>query len=372
MWDLGPGCHGGAGCGSSPPRTNPRRSSAATPGPSLLGSCGLPARWPAGGDGRHRPSRPDRALGLPRAGSSDLEVSRAGLSGPPRFAERVRACGFPPRRGRAGHGRRRRHRPGLGPGHRLAARAPLSHGDEVTTVAVHPDGGMKARSELEATFNVRAVLDVAVSPDGGLIATASSSGTVRLWNAQRTAVRPAPCASASVTSVAFRPDGRVLLTTSLDHWARHWDLATGAPWASPVWDRFMYTDTRYSPDGRRSRPRPAMSRFWDAATGKPVGPLLQHDKNAAGVAFHPGGRLLFTCGFDLILRAGMSRRPSWEMSSSRPLDRGPHLWRLALTARAAGPRRPGPAAAPRNVSTGWAAPARALKGCARSPGGEVS
>ena len=96
----------------------------------------------------------------------------------------------------------------------------------------------------------------------------------------------------------------------------------------------MYTDTRYSPDGRLITTTARDVQFWDAATGKPVGPLLQHDKNAAGVAFHPGGRLLFTCGFDLILRA-------WDVPTAVVGDveqlvlwtRASPVWSWALTAR---------------------------------------
>src|SRR5262249_9833316 len=97
----------------------------------------------------------------------------------------------------------------------------LSHGDEVTAVAVHPAGGMRASAAGGGPRDVGPLRGVAVSPEGGLTATASSGGTARLWDARTGRPFGRPLAhQASVFSVAFRPDGRALLTTSLDHWAR--------------------------------------------------------------------------------------------------------------------------------------------------------
>ena len=36
------------------------------------------------------------------------------------------------------------------------------------------------------------------------------------------------------------------------------------------------------------------ARFWDAATGRPVGPVLTHPGAGNAMAFHPDGSVLFT------------------------------------------------------------------------------
>jgi WD40 repeat protein len=58
--------------------------------------------------------------------------------------------------------------------------------------------------------------------------------------------------------VAFSPDGKTVLTGSVDKTAR----------------------------------------LWEAATGKPIGPLLQHQATVGAVAFSPDGKTVLTGCFD--------------------------------------------------------------------------
>src|SRR5439155_1637503 len=84
-----------------------------------------------------------------------------------------------------------------------------------------------------------------------------------------------------------------------DRTARLWDATTGEPVAPPLEHGDELTHASFSPDGRwvvtASKDRTA--RLWDAATGEPLAPPLRHPATVAQVAFSPDGRRLLGSGF---------------------------------------------------------------------------
>src|SRR5262249_6083115 len=129
----------------------------------------------------------------------------------------------------------------------------------------------------------------------------------------------------TVSSITFRPDGRALLTASMDHTARQWDVATGEVLGAPLRHGWMDARASYSPDGRLIAIVGRDAQFWDAATGQPVGPPLRHTPYSGSLAFHPGGRLLFTTGWDYTVRA-------WDVPTIATGEAGRLvLWTQVLT-----------------------------------------
>ena len=103
-----------------------------------------------------------------------------------------------------------------------------------------------------------------------------------------------------VSSVAFSPDGRTILTGCYDRTARLWDRATGRPIGRPLRHQHCVRSVAFSPDGKLvlTGSFDGIARLWDVATGSPVGPPLRHQHTVSAVAFSPDGRTVLTAGFD--------------------------------------------------------------------------
>jgi WD40 repeat protein len=114
--------------------------------------------------------------------------------------------------------------------------------------------------------------------------------------------------------VAFSPDGKTVLTGSLDGTARLSDAATGRPLAEPLRHDGEVRSVAFSPDGKQiltgSEDRSA--RLWDPATGKPACPPLTHQRGVRSIAFSPDGHTVLTGSLD-------GTACFWDVSTGQPL-----------------------------------------------------
>lgn len=151
------------------------------------------------------------------------------------------------------------------------------------------------------------VTSVAFSPDGRRIVSGSRNGTLRLWDAATGEPIGQPIKGTEpVSSIAFSPDGQHIVSGSSDSTLRLWDAATGEPIGEPLKEHTSSVrSVAFSPDGRRiiSGSNDETLRLWDATTGAPIGePLKGHTEGVSSVAFSPDGRRIVSGSRDGTVR----------------------------------------------------------------------
>jgi Tol biopolymer transport system component len=181
------------------------------------------------------------------------------------------------------------------------------------------------------------VAAVAICRDGSRIATGSSDGTARVW--QATSARPVALARPGepVSSVAFSPDGRTILTGSGDTAriyaedanVRLWDASSGAPLvrfdarsqnprrrAADVLKKASPSSVpvAFSPDGRRVVAAFTMDdeiRVFDSTSGALLA-ALQCNPGLSTFTFSPDGTRIVSGSSRAMLQI-------WDSVNSEPL-----------------------------------------------------
>ncbi|KAK6967090.1 WD40 repeat-like protein [Favolaschia claudopus] len=152
------------------------------------------------------------------------------------------------------------------------------------------------------------VTSVAFSPDGKQIVSGSDDNTVRVWDAVTGVAIGSPLEGHShwVTSVAFSPDGKQIVSGSYDKTVRLWDTVTGVPIGSPLEGHSSYVNSvAFSSDGKQivSGSHDMTVRVWETATGDAVGtPLEGHSDYVTSVAFSPDGKHIASGSLDKTVR----------------------------------------------------------------------
>ena len=152
------------------------------------------------------------------------------------------------------------------------------------------------------------VLSIAFSPDGRVIVSCLLDDTIQVWDAQTGGQvgNPLQGHTCQINSVAFSPDGRHIVSGSSDKTIRVWDAQIGGQVGNPLQG---HTDqvhsVAFSPDGRYivSGSFDKTIRVWDAQTGGQVGnPFQGHTDQVQSVAFSPDGRYIVSGSSDKIIR----------------------------------------------------------------------
>jgi WD40 repeat protein/serine/threonine protein kinase len=103
-----------------------------------------------------------------------------------------------------------------------------------------------------------------------------------------------------VNDATFSPDGRVVLTACADGCARRWNAVTGAPIEPALQHDGVVVSASYNRTGDHILTASAdgSARVWDAASGKAVTPPLKHTAAVNYAEFSPDGTQLVTASSD--------------------------------------------------------------------------
>ena len=124
---------------------------------------------------------------------------------------------------------------------------------------------------------------VAYSPDGKQVVSGGAEGVVRVWDAiSGTEARGLRGHTGWVTSVQFAPDGRAVLSCGVDATARVFDLPRSAE-AAAAGHGLAVTSVAVSRDGKYAATgsRDCTVKVWDLATGREVATLTGQEYKPA-------------------------------------------------------------------------------------------
>jgi WD40 repeat protein len=158
------------------------------------------------------------------------------------------------------------------------------------------------------------------SPDGTRIVTGSDDGTGRLWDA-RTGATIAVLPDGAVP--IFGPDGKQILSRSnsvtftpqrVTSLARLWDGRTGKPASVLQGHQDLITSMAFSPDGRWivTGAGDKSARIWNSESGQQSAILLGHEGGVLSAAFSPDGKEVLTASEDHTARL-------WDARSGKPI-----------------------------------------------------
>ncbi|KAL4864042.1 hypothetical protein BDV12DRAFT_205946 [Aspergillus spectabilis] len=189
----------------------------------------------------------------------------------------------------------------------------VGHTDRVWNVAFSPDGKQivsisqktinlwdAATGDLQKTLAYPYAQEVGFSPDSTQIAACFRDGMI-FWDAAGDIQKTLACQLGIVTSMAFSPDGKQIVTGSTDTTIRRWDITIDAT-QNVVGHSGRVVTVAISPDGQviASGSADKTIKLWYPATGDLEQTLTGHQKTVFAVVFSPDNKQLASCSDEAV------------------------------------------------------------------------
>jgi len=151
------------------------------------------------------------------------------------------------------------------------------------------------------------VTSIAFSPDSKTVVSGSKDNTIKLWDTSTSRLINTISSEHYnyVTFVVFNPDGKTIASLGFwDNEIKLWDTATGREINTFSGHTNPVLSLVFSPDGKTvvSRSRDETVKLWDAATGQELRTLLGHTDSVASVAFSPNGKIIISGSDDKTIK----------------------------------------------------------------------
>ena len=179
-----------------------------------------------------------------------------------------------------------------------APRFAFGAGSQAVLVDADERGALRVR---ELFGHAAIVVSLAFSPDGRVLVSSSVDSTARAWDVETgSLIATFRGHTAQVRRAEVSFDGRLLVTAGGDGTARIWDLRTGEQLGTLEGHRNLIANAHFSSDGRSvlTVSRDGSARIWDVAAAAALRGLPAHTAKLRAAVFSPDARSALTAGDD--------------------------------------------------------------------------